>query len=74
MRQGKWISGRHGSGIHSILILVVLTAVFCGPALAADPVSVTSLRCEFRDTPLGIDSPQPRLSWNLKPASPAFAV
>jgi len=72
MRQGKWISGRHESGIHSILILVVLTAVFCGPVLAADSVSVTSLRCEFRDTPLGIDSPQPRLSWNLKPASPAF--
>ena len=33
------------------------------PAIAA--LTVERLRCEYLENPLGIDAPQPRLSWNL---------
>ena len=31
-----------------------------------DTISVVSLRCEYRENPLGIDVTQPRLSWQLQ--------
>ena len=30
------------------------------------PIRVQRLRCEYRDQPLGIDHPAPRLSWTLE--------
>jgi alpha-L-rhamnosidase len=35
------------------------------PAFAATPVTVSHLRCEFKENPLGIDVLAPRLSWRL---------
>ncbi len=32
---------------------------------------IARLRCEYLADPVGIDSPQPRLSWELEPGSPA---
>ena len=32
----------------------------------AGPIRVRRLRCEYQDQPLGIDHPNPRLSWTLK--------
>ena len=33
---------------------------------AAAGVTIEQLRCEYLDNPLGIDTPQPRLSWALE--------
>ena len=42
---------------------------FTSLAAAASP-DIGHLRCEYRDNPLGIDTPQPRLSWQMEnPAS-----
>ena len=40
--------------------LLAFSAIPFVSAIAAD---LTNLRCEYRDNPLGIDAPQPRLSW-----------
>jgi alpha-L-rhamnosidase len=53
--------------------LVVVLAFVGGPALAggqACSVTVTDLRCEYLKDPLGIDVPQPRLSWKLTAVNP----
>src|SRR5580658_5846376 len=33
--------------------------------IVPSPVTVSELRCEYRDSPLGIDVIRPRLSWKL---------
>ncbi len=43
------------------IVLLLLLLGLCSPASAA--VRVERLRCEYLDNPLGIDTPQPRLSW-----------
>ena len=49
--------------------IIVLGEAVANPALTAQPAAgaplttVGHLRCENRDNPLGIDVPQPRLSW-----------
>jgi alpha-L-rhamnosidase len=47
--------------------LGALLALLCstGAALAASSITVEKLRCEYLDTPLGVDVPAPRLSWIL---------
>ena len=54
-----------------MLVLLSLAAlgVSQGPARAA---SVGELRCEFLNDPLGIDTPQPRLSWIIEPGKRAL--
>jgi len=48
--------------IHQYLLLALpLTTLSC---LAS--VNVNDLRCEYRENPLGIDAPAPRLSWQLQ--------
>jgi len=42
----------------------VLVLAVSFPALAG--LSPEQLRCEYLDNPLGIDTPQPRLSWVLE--------
>jgi hypothetical protein len=49
------------------VLAVILSGLFgwaLHPASAA--LIPTRLRCEYRENPLGIDSPQPRLSWILQ--------
>ena len=48
---------KHASTFFSTFLLSASVAL-----QAAEP---TKLRCEYRDNPLGIDVPQPRLSWEL---------
>ena len=36
-----------------------------GVGSASTPLAVTNLRCEYKNTPLGMDVLQPRLSWEL---------
>ena len=43
---------------------LVCLVLFTSLAAAAGP-DVGLLRCEYRDNPLGIDTPQPRLSWQM---------
>ena len=44
----------------SLLAATFLAAIFAASPIAAAPVH---LRCNYQDQPLGIDTPQPRLSW-----------
>lgn len=45
------------------LVMVTLLQASVSTAAAA---TITSLRCESRITPLGVDAPQPRLSWMIE--------
>ena len=50
------------------MLLVAVSAFSAGPAFAGDKsctVTVADPRCEYLKDPLGIDVPQPRLSWKL---------
>ncbi len=47
------------------LLAVVLLLTFSPRTQASAALSVAQTRCEFRDAPLGIDNPRPRLSWEL---------
>lgn len=49
--------------IASALLPFFLAAVLPGQTLAADGLTVARLRCEGLSDPLGIQEPQPRLSW-----------
>jgi hypothetical protein len=55
--------------IPSGMILLLQVAAFSGAAVGlpslSDGVRVVDLRCEYLADPLGIDVPQPRLSWKL---------
>jgi hypothetical protein len=51
------------------LLLCVTSGVLAAPGPCA--VAPVRPRCEYRDEPLGIDSPNPRLGWILQPADPA---
>jgi len=44
------------------LSILVMVTLFCKAQTAGDPVS---LKCEYLMTPLGIDAPTPRLTWQL---------
>lgn len=47
-------------------ILASAVGLWGGASMAADaPAAPTNLRCEYRTTPLGIDSTAPRLSWEV---------
>ncbi len=46
-----------------VCILVIL--LFTSTGLAATPLSVANLRCEYKSNPLGIDVVKPRMSWEL---------
>ena len=46
--------------------LLFCAAMALGLTQASAALRVTDLRCEYRDQPLGIDHPQPRLSWVLE--------
>jgi len=50
---------------NAVLVALFLAPLACSPAVYA---AVTSLRCEYRENPLGIDSPKPRLSWIIESA------
>jgi len=43
-------------------LLVLLTN---GEALAASNLATATLRCEYKENPLGLDAAHPRLSWIL---------
>ena len=43
-----------------------LAALLLAPLASLHATEVASLRCEYRDNPLGIDVPKPRLSWVLQ--------
>jgi alpha-L-rhamnosidase len=50
-------------------ILSALALSFAlGPLATAGATRVERLRCEYRDNPLGLDDPAPRLSWQLASA------
>ena len=47
---------------------LIIGVLYClvllnGYAIADDSLTAISLRCEYLQNPLGIDEPQPRLSW-----------
>jgi alpha-L-rhamnosidase len=50
------------------LIAFALAALLLAPLGALHAAEVRGLRCEYRVNPLGIDVPQPRLSWVIESA------
>lgn len=54
--------------VWSLVWIVAGVWLLCGSTVVADdaPVTVTQLRCEYHVDPVGIDQPQPRLSWRLE--------
>lgn len=48
-----------------VVLSCLLAVLECVPAAAASELRVENLRCESRANPLGVDSPNPRLSWTL---------
>jgi alpha-L-rhamnosidase len=60
---------RFGKEILKLACLFSLSAAavlfFSCLAAAANPLTVVNLRCEYKTNPVGIDSLQPRLSWEL---------
>ena len=65
------------TGLRNLIVAATLAAVvacFVGPRARADSAAAlrpADLRCEYLVSPLGIDVPQPRLSWRMEPADPA---
>ena len=60
---GRW----KGRGTGMLLTCWLAGAMFAvGLSAAAAGLAVEGLRCEYLDNPLGIDTPQPRLSWVLE--------
>ena len=60
----------------NILTTCILAAVgmlFCLPAASA-AATLSNLRCEYRDNPLGIDAEKPRLSWVIEERGPRSEV
>ena len=54
-------------GVTAFRRLPLLVAVWVGLAgLATAGMTVDELRCEYAVNPVGIDTPQPRLSWTLR--------
>ena len=48
-----------------ILALTTFASVHCCNAIASPSIKVVDMRTEYLQDPLGIDTPQPRLSWKL---------
>ena len=44
-----------------VCLIAVVTWLCCLPSALA--TSITNLRCEYRENPLGIDAEKPQLSW-----------
>jgi len=62
---------RHFCWSNACLTYLILTTFVCGQfsivlAKSADKVSVGILRTEYKENPVGIDIPKPRLSWQLQ--------
>ena len=58
-----------------VLFAALAAVLILIPAPAqADGLAPVRLRCEFRDNPLGIDSPRPRLEWILQAPADARGV
>src|SRR6185436_1807425 len=49
---------------------LMLLLSIAGPIFGGSAVRPQQLRCEYRINPLGIDAPEPRLSWLLTPVNP----
>jgi alpha-L-rhamnosidase len=62
----------HRQQIVSVLVLILATTAWLPRAQgAAGSLIPVCLRCEFSDDPLGLHSPNPRLSWKLESTSRA---
>jgi alpha-L-rhamnosidase len=58
---------RHlNSSRHFLTASLLLIAALGAAPLPVSAVAVGQLRCEYLEDPLGIDTPQPRLSWILR--------
>jgi alpha-L-rhamnosidase len=46
-------------------LLPVAAIITTAPSVTAAPLRAERLRCEYKENPVGIDAPKPRLSWRL---------
>ena len=62
----------HGQHIVPVVVLILTTTAWLtGAECAAGSLVPVSLHCEYSNHPLGLDTPNPRLSWKLESASRA---
>lgn len=54
------------SRITSLCCSILLLPMICKSSVLASAMEVTSLRCEYRTNPQGIDEAVPRLSWRIE--------
>ena len=54
-----------------IYLLPLLVLVSCGPGL--EKCTVSGLRCEYLENPMGLDIPQPRLFWKMNKSAKGAA-
>lgn len=54
------------SGMRHLATLSVMLGMLHSPANAGPAMAASGLRCESRVQPAGIDTPAPRLSWQLR--------
>jgi alpha-L-rhamnosidase len=53
----------------SALFLIGAATLLWSASLPAAALKPQTLRCEYRDNPIGMDSPRPRMSWTLAAAA-----
>jgi len=60
---------RREEPMHEMISACALILLLGAVAMAAGQVdfNVGNLRCEYRENPLGIDAPEPRISWEMAP-------
>lgn len=54
---------------HLLLLAILSSIISCSVNKTSQP---SELKCEFTDTPIGIDTPTPRLSWNINSTDNSF--
>lgn len=53
---------------------ILLSLILGGFCQASAAVEITNLRCEYLDSPLGIDTPSPRFTWEYRGSDVASAI
>ncbi|HXU76736.1 MAG TPA: alpha-L-rhamnosidase N-terminal domain-containing protein, partial [Methylomirabilota bacterium] len=67
-RAARWFGSPDQRAIGLFGSVLILLLVGCSPVVtpAATGLNPVVLRCEYRESPLGIDEPRPRLTWRVE--------
>jgi len=67
-RAARWVGNPDQPAIGLFGSVLIVLLVGCSPVVtpAATGLNPVVLRCEYRESPLGIDEPRPRLTWRVE--------